>query len=370
MHIYWFTGRSMKDLCATTQTSLASGLLERGHDLTFVNPDPEKSHEKWPWNHQSIPISTFPGRRSYSLGKNMKHWLRKDNFSQISVALVDWRIAHILIPELRKQNIPWILIDRSPPADKGILSLLQWPSWKRSWKQVRKETSGHGCVVSLKHRDFVHKKTSVDPSQITILSAGVNLEQFTIGKRFEMLTMVYHGQLDQHRGVLALPMLLQKARMSGIEIQLILIGQGDCVDGLHAMAEITEHMTVHHTLAQKELAAVLSQCHIGLLPMPERKMWTISSPLKRSEYAASGLLIYGIDHGGHRFTDEKPPDWMKLVQQSEFHDEGVKWLQGLDQSKMNPLALQSRAFAEKHLAWTHSVDALETSILALTNEDN
>ena len=69
MHIYWFTGRSMKDLCATTQTSLASGLIERGYDLTFVNSDPDLSHEKWPWQHQSIAISTFPGRRSQSLDK-------------------------------------------------------------------------------------------------------------------------------------------------------------------------------------------------------------------------------------------------------------------------------------------------------------
>ena len=370
MHIYWFTGRSIMDLCATTQTSLASGLCKRGYDLTFVNSDPEKSHQKWPWHHQSIPISTFPGRRSSSLGQNMKHWLREHKLQEGSFALVDWRIAYILIPELQKQNTPWILIDRSPPADKGILSLLQWPSWKRSWKKVSMNASGHGCVVSSKHRDFVCKKTNVDPSQITILPAGVDLERFKPQKRFDTLTMVYHGQLDQHRGVLALPMLLQKARMSGIDVQLIVIGEGDCVDALQAMAATNQNMTFHPTLEQEELAKIISQCHIGLLPMPERKMWTISSPLKRSEYAASGLLMYGIDHDGHRFSGEEKFDWMKLVQQSEFHDEGVKWLQNLEPNQMGQLALQSRAFAEERLAWTHSIDALEATILTVTNQDS
>ena len=370
MHIYWFTGRSMKDLCSTTQTSLASGLIERGYDLTFVNSDPELSHEKWPWQHCSMEISTFPGRRSHSLGQNMKRWLRSKTLPKEAFALVDWRIAHILIPEFRKQKLPWILIDRSPPADKGLLSLLQWPSWKRSWKRVREENSGHGCVVSLKHREFVKNKTGVKLSQITVLPAGVNLEQFRMEERYDTLTMVYHGQLDQHRGVLALPMLLQKARAAGIDIQLILIGQGDCVDGLQAMAKTNEHMTVHSTLEQDKLAKILSQCHIGLLPMPVRKMWTISSPLKRSEYAASGLLMFGIDHDGHRFSGDEELNWMKLVDQSDFHDEGVKWLQSLEQSHIETLALQSRKYAEEHLSWAHSVDALEASILASKKQDN
>ena len=369
MHIYWFTGRSMKDLCATTQISLASGLVERGHELTFFNPDPEKSHENWPWHHHSISNSTFPGRRSRSLGQNMRRWMREHDLEQQSVALVDWRVANFLIPEFRRQKIPWILIDRSPPADKGLLSLLQWPAWKRSWKQAKNDRFGHGCVVSVKHRDFVRMKIGIDSTRITVLPAGVNLEQFKMSKRFEVLTMVYHGQMDQHRGVLSLPMLLQKARAAGIDFQLILIGEGDCLHSLQSIAATNEFITVHPTLKQDELAKVISQCHIGLLPMPERKMWTISSPLKRSEYAASGLLMYGIDHDGHRFSSEQEFGWMKLVQQSEFHDEGVKWLQSLEQLKLDSLAVQSRKYAEEHLSWAHSVNALEETILKHVNQD-
>ena len=366
MHIYWFTGRSMKDLCATTQTSLASGLIERGYDLTFVNSDSELSHEEWPWQHRSIAFSTFPGRRSQSLGQNMKRWLKEQTLPKEAFALMDWRIAHILIPELKNRNIPWMLIDRSPPADKGILSILQWPSWRRSWKRVRDEKSGHGCVVSLKHREFVSRKTGVKQSQITILPAGVNLEQFTMAKRYDTLTMIYHGQLDKHRGVFALPMLLKKARTSGLNIQLILIGEGDCLDGLQAMAATNEYMTVYPSLEQKDLAVILSRCHIGLLPMPERKMWTIASPLKRSEYAASGLLIYGIDHAGHQFTTSEELDWMNLVSQEEFHDAGVKWLAYIQDSDFEALSRKSRLFAEQSLAWERTVEALGAAILSLS----
>ena len=367
MHIYWFSGRSLEDLCATTQTSLASGLIERGYQLTFINSDPEESHKNWPWQHQSISKSSIPGLRSRSLGKNMRNWFKNHQTGNESIALVDWRIAHYLIPEFQKRDLQWILIDRSPPADKGILSLLQWPSWKRSWKKVHMNTSGHGCVVSPKHLEFVYQKTGVASSKITVLPAGVDLHRFKPGKRFASLTMVYHGRLDRHRGVLALPMLLQKMKQSGLDVRLIMIGDGDSIEGLRAMAEGDESMEVHSTLEQKELAGILSRCHLGLLPMPERKMWAIASPLKRSEYAAAGLLIYGIDHAGHRFSDELSPNWMKLVNQDDFHEEGIKWLQNLDEKQIQHLSIQARAYAEENLSWAHSIDALERTIITLGN---
>ena len=367
MHIYWFSGRSLKDLCATTQTSLASGLIERGYQLTFINSDPEESHKNWPWQHQSISKSSIPGLQSRSLGKNMKNWFKEHQTENESIALIDWRIAHYLIPEFQKRNIQWILIDRSPPADKGILSLLQWPSWKRSWKKVHMNTSGHGCVVSPKHLEFVHQKTGVASSKITVLPAGVDLHRFKPGNRFASLTMVYHGRLDQHRGVLALPMLLQKMKRSGLDVRLIMIGDGDSIEGLRTMAGGNESMEVHSTLEQKELAEILSRCHIGLLPMPERKMWAIASPLKRSEYAAAGLLIYGIDHAGHQFSDGLSPNWMKLVNQNDFHEEGIKWLQNLDEKQIQQLGIQARAYAEENLSWAHSIDALERTIITLGN---
>ena len=58
----------------------------------------------------------------------------------------------------------------------------------------------------------------------------------------------------------------------------------------------------------------------------------IKSP-KRGEYCASGLLIYGIDHEGHRFADTEK-DWMKLVPQHDFHDEAIKWFSSLAEDEI------------------------------------
>jgi glycosyltransferase involved in cell wall biosynthesis len=363
MRILWFSGRSLTDLCATTQTSLASGLTQRGHHLTFINSDEKGSHADWPWEHQAIPINAPLGLRSRTLGNKMKAWFIQQKMDTDCVILVDWRVAKPLIPLLVKKKLPWILIDRSPPADKGVLSTLQWPSWKRSWKYVSENGPALGCVVSQKHAEFVSEKMQVLGSSIVTLPAGVDLDHFQPGKRFSVLTMVYHGRLDRHRGVLSLPMLLEKMRAKGIVARLMLVGEGDAFASLETMAARNESIEVHASLPQKSIASLLSQCHVGLLPMPERKMWTIASPLKRSEYAASGLLIFGLAHSGHRFN-EGGLDWMKLVEQHDFHDEAIAWLGSLDESLMETLGKKARAYAEVHLSWEKTVDALEQAILS------
>lgn len=362
MNIFWFSGRSLKDLCSTTQVALAAGLVNRGHNLTFVNPDPEGSHTNRPWNHQSISSRALPGLQSKVLGTNMRRWFTSKVVEGPSIALVDWRIANALVPLFRQQNMPWILMDRSPPADRGLLSLLQWPSWKRSWKLVMKENSSFGCVVSEAHRAFVIRKTGAHNESIVTLPAGVDLERFRPGDRFEDLTLVYHGRLDRHRGVLALPMLLRKSQSLGIQAKLILVGEGDAFSGLQAIAENDASIEIKQSLPKRELAELLSKCHIGLLPMPERKMWTIASPLKRSEYAASGLLIYGINHSGHQFTTTEQLEWMNLVSQEEFHNAGTNWFTHVQGSDFESLSRQSRLFAEVNLSWERTIEALDATI--------
>ena len=136
---------------------------------------------------------------------------------------------------------------------------------------------------------------------------------------------------------------------------------------LQIMAAENDDFEIHSTLEQDALADIISCCHIGLLPMPEHKMWAIASPLKRSEYAASGLLIYGIDHAGHRFSTDGTMDWMKLVKQYDFHDDGVQWLNNLDEQKIEQFGIQARRYAEENLSWEHSLDSLEQTIRPLTN---
>ena len=359
MKLIWFTCRSMVDLCATTQLALASGLVERNHQLLVINPDEQGTHREFQWSHVGLPIKARRGFQSRAIGLKMKKWMETHDFAKEDIALIDWRIAKHVVPKLESLSISWVLIDRSPPADSGIFSMLQWPFWKKAWLMVKKNKQSQGCVVSNGHKSLVIEKTKVSPNKITILHAGVNLELFKPKKRYTDLTLIYHGQIDEHRGVLSLPIMIQKANDSGLRCRLIMIGEGNAYSKIEQIMSGNKNMELHSTMEQNKLAEFIAQCHVGLLPMPELKVWMIASPLKRSEYAASGLLILGIDHAGHRFEGNEKLEWVKLVKQYSFDEESIKWLKSLDTAKIQLHGQKARTFAETNLSWSHTVDALE-----------
>ena len=81
-------------------------------------------------------------------------------------------------------------------------------------------------------------------------------------------------------------------------------------------------------MEQKKVANILSKSHLGLLPMPETRLWSIASPLKRSEYAASGMMIFGRSLRTP-IPNSQTYQWMKLVPQHDFHQDGINWIKTL-----------------------------------------
>ena len=351
VHVLWLTGRSMTDLCSTTQRALLRGLLGRSMTVTFVNADHTVDFDGEGFTHVSLPNQARRGFQARTLGKAMQAWLISNPPGE-AVAVVEWRIAAWVVPELERQGISWTLMDRCPPADAGLFGRLQWRSWKAAWKAAVR-SGAPGFVVSKTHQTFVGQKTGYVNS--TVLQAGVDLELFKPQAKRPTTTMVYHGRLDRHRGVLACAMLAQKARLEGLEVDVVFVGEGDLMTSLTALSEANAFIHVHGTMPQGELAELLGTCHLGLLPMPKRTVWALASPLKRSEYLASGLPVFGIDHEGHRL-DGVDDAWFTLVPQEDFHLDGLEMLRALVQQPTS--ADGPRAYAQHHLAWTATVDRL------------
>ena len=163
---------------------------------------------------------------------------------------------------------------------------------------VDKGVFSDGFVVSEAHANFAGKYCR-RRNCIHVLPAGVDTELFQPVSKLtdlEAPSFVYHGRLDKHRGVLALPLLVQRLRSSGKEATLTLIGEGDAVRGLQNIADNNGWFSIIETLKKKELASQLANHDIGLLPMPDSTVWRLASPLKRSEYLSSGLLVLSLIH--------------------------------------------------------------------------
>tara|TARA_B100000683_G_scaffold275495_1_gene326476 strand:+ start:25 stop:1329 length:1305 start_codon:yes stop_codon:yes gene_type:complete len=368
MRILWASVRDLRqDLCATTQASLVKGLAQRGHNVTFVSPG-SASESIQGVEHVSVSVKARPGRRSRTIASGiLARWAE---LGPHDVVLVEWPLLRHLHKAGVLDDVPWLLVDRSPPADDGLLARLHWFIWRRAWRLARKANRRHegpvGTVVSQAHRRHVQSFTKLKDEQVTLVQAGVDLRRFLPGPERRStertLHMVYHGRLDRNRGVLVLPMLHQKAKNAGLDVTLTLMGEGDALGALKRMATGSDDVHVLGRLPQDEVAHRLGTSHLGLLPMPEHRAWSLASPLKRSEYLASGLIVVGVDHEGHRLAGDVP--FMHLFAKEDFHDGIVDLLNRMtrDPSIYVEGKRAARRYADDHLGWAHSVDALHAAI--------
>jgi glycosyltransferase involved in cell wall biosynthesis len=354
MNIIWFSGRKMADLCSTTQRSLGSGLVERGHNLIFVNPDSIGSHTNYPWTHQSITASQIPGMKSITLANNMNKWLCANIPKDKTVVILDWRIAKHLTRTLEKHKIPWILMDRSPPADSNILAKLQWRYWKMAWRSVQAHQK-IGCVVSQAHREFTTRNTGISPTLAVPIPAGVDINQFQNGVKSSPIKLCYHGKLDSNRGLMQLLSIHSRLVDSGVDVELYLHGNGDLTSKLASLKNEKIHVT--ETLNSDNLAQYLSGYDVGLLPMPDKRIWRLASPLKRGEYLASGMIALGINHTGHQIDNSG--DWLVLFDENNFVQSCVDFIRNLDLAHLRQSQINAREYAEANLDWSHSVAILE-----------
>lgn len=368
MRILWASVRDLRrDLCATTQASLVKGLAERGHDVTFVSPG-SASESIDGVEHVSLSVKARPGRRSRAIANGiLARWAE---LGEHDVVLVEWPLLRRLHRAGVLDDVPWLLVDRSPPADDGFLARLHWFVWRRAWRLARKAGRHHagpvGTAVSEAHRRHVQSFTKLKDEQVTVIQAGVDLRRFVPGAERRStertLHLVYHGRLDRNRGVLVLPMLHQKAKNAGLDVTLTLMGEGDALGSLKRMAKGSDDVHVLGRLPQDEVAHRLGTSHLGLLPMPEHRAWSLASPLKRSEYLASGLIVVGVDHEGHRLAGDAP--FMHLFAKEDFHEGIIDLLNRMtrDPSIYVEGKRAARRYADDHLGWTHSVDALHAAI--------
>ena len=358
MRITWCTTRRMSnDMCSTTQYALMSGLNDGVFDLEVLGPDiPDEEHA---WDHIKLDYKKIKGLNSSSLAKAMLRHLKDSKNHEMLI--IEWPLIPTLGKYAEKYNIPWVCLDRSPPADAGIFGKLQWFFWRKAWKIVSHSLQhGGAClggtVVSEAHQRFVSSRFNISDSSLCILHAGFNRNNFQFKERIsdakKEVHLVYHGRLDRHRGIMMLPLLLDKLTEENIPARLHLYGEGDCEKPLRNISMSKRNLTLHGKKTHSQVCRELGQYHIGLLPMPNRLVWTLASPIKRSEYLASNLCIIGIDHSGHDLKNLNEASWFRLIPQQGFVQLAFNEIKAmLSENVFQAIGLQPRTYAEQNFDW-------------------
>jgi len=363
LHILWITGRRIEsDLAGTTELGLANGLAKHGNKIHLISPDSKKNDSFW--KHTLLKRIDIKGLETWSGGRDAKRIIQSQRriLSQIDMMLVDWRFINSLAPVLKAVKIPWCIIDRGPPAYRGLLSKIQKISWKRAWKFASKNAKG-GIVVSPGHKKYIESKVGIKMDLI-VVPAGTNTGYFSKNKKIpeEKLNFVYAGRVDKNRGIDEMIRLLDDSKKLSIRSKLTVIGAGDYVREFKKLSIYRDDLEVLGKIPREEVWNILEKSHVGIMPMPDMPIWRIASPIKLAEYAAAGLLVIGPEHRGNKLnegrwsilSDESP--WsMRCLERLEGILESGEWGEISDVARVDSLQLDwnniSSRLEEKLIYW-------------------
>ena len=305
-----------KDLASSTEISLCESLQEIGVEVTLISPGKQFSGS---FEHYPIRDFRIPGITTFSGSVNAIRAAKKLRVSNFDVLLIDWRYVYFMRKFILNLSIPWCIIDRGPPTFPGPLLRFQKKHWKEAWK-IAKMSAERGFVVSEEHATFVKDYTGVEMS-FGVVNSGTNVQKIDHSKSnpSRKLVLAYSGRIDERRGIEKIPELSRKLSQYGIKHEIIICGEGKFERELVRLSRNIEEIMFLGRLSKRDLERTLTQCHVGIMPMPDIPIWRISSPLKLSEYLSAGLVIVGPKHAGNMILGNEK--WSML-------SSGNNWTEG------------------------------------------
>jgi hypothetical protein len=333
MKLLWITHRRLDDdLSARSRHGIATALTQRGWDVEWMAPS---------GGHHEVCRSKWIGFGHRSFTKSIKKKMAQISLDY-DLAIVEWTAVEGAVEILLANDLPWVLMDRSPPVATGLAGWIQGFQYRNAWNMARIFASA--CAV--KSQYMADSQTWEKPQ--AIVPAGVNVDDFSITQMSDEPWIVCHGTLSKER---------ELHRILKFNYQIRFIGSGNDAKNLKQMGAVVEG-----PFATEELAVRLATCDIGVMHLPNREVWQHASPLKVAEYAAAGLVIVASDVSG--LEQYRDSNWIRLVPLGD--DQACK--NALDEflsmssNERQQLGALARKEAEKSMAWTHCVSEMDTML--------
>lgn len=376
MKLLWVTAKRLGvDLASTTQLAVTNSLTERGWKVTIVAPKGSTPQQSRLSNEPKRNISgsehTFfevkrshkPGLGWLTFGNDLKKTLPNIlNSGDFDVALVEWQAVAGSLKALVKSNVPWLIVDRSPPVFRSLIGRLQWFEYRRAYKLARKNGAAGSVLKSQALADWNHQhERIVEP--VTILEAGVDVSKFKPSNFSGITTIVHHGQLDQEREIMRLVDIGSLISTRGIDFKMRIAGTGNCLSELQKIATNHDWLEVLGPLPAEQIPQFLASGHIAVFPLPDGEVWRLASPLKVREWAAAGLPMVLSNITPHISIGKRK--WVKLVEHNAPLDEWANQVEELLKTDLVSIGRSARTDAEKEFDWQQTTESLHLNLTEL-----
>ncbi len=329
MKLLWITHRSSKELSVKSRVGISNSLNHRGWNVHFMSPDGDFQVER----SKKFGL----GHRSFT--RSLSSTLKSIDLQSFSVAIVEWTAVEGAINELKESELPWIILDRSPPVTSGIIGWVQRKQYERAWSIANKQSSGR----AVKSEYMASKRDWNGPS--SIVPAGVDVDEFKLANMNENPLVVCHGSMDRSR---------ELNRLASMNLNLLLFGEGNDSQRLSKMTRVE---------GVGDVASRLATADVGVLHLPNREVWRHASPLKVAEYAAAGLPVVASEVSGlERYRNA---EWIRLIPLGDDHacKVAINTFCKLPLEKRRELGVLARQEAENSMTWAHCTESLHEMLL-------
>ena len=355
LKLLWITSRRLdEDGCASTQKGAAAALVERGWTIEWVAP----AYSCEIGEVHRARRSRRTGRGATSFRKSVKQVLSQLELSKFNVAIVEWQAISGAYQALSDAEIPFVVMDRSPPVASGIIGALQRIEYKLAWKKTREYAFGV-CAKSQALADSLASRVKGLPT--AIMPAGVDVNKFHPSNNAESdeTVIVCHGSMDKVRRLDSLVNVVGAARTkTGRNLHLRLFGAGANAAILKAMARSRPWLEVLPSQKQVAVPNLVNSADIGVMALPDKPVWRFASPLKVAEFAACGLPVISSDVAG--LAEYVGQAWLRLTPLGD--DAAVLnalcELLTLDSQTLNQLGDEARNAAIANMTWTTTTTEL------------
>ena len=218
------------------------------------------------------------------------------------VGKVDWvyeRLGSFQMMGLpcKAKGIPWILETNAPLFDeaKRDRQSVALGGLARRMELMAYRQCDVLVSISQELKEIVVKEASLDPQKVVVLPNGVDADRFNPGavmprRLFSLPTIGFVGNLAVWQGLDTLLRLLAEFRKEGIDLALVVVGDGVMREPWEALARdlaMQDRVKFVGRVGMDEVPGLVSGFDIGFsgqLPLGSGKMYL--SPLKLYEYLA------------------------------------------------------------------------------------
>jgi len=321
----------------------------------------------------SVTLIRRKGRICTELTYHLALWkiLLKESFDIVLFEPPQLRLIMVpaILSFLRAIRTRFVMDVRTPLVEAAQYNPTERLNYYLAMKFAKWVLPGVTLITEALEKDLrplFGKKTKV-----LVWGSGVDEEMFNpsntdadLRKKLgleQRFVFFYHGALTLSRGVPELILALEKLSTDCPEAALVLLGDGASVGELKRQvyeSGLTDAVFFLESVDNAEVPKYIGIADVGVIPLPGKRCWQVSSPLKLFEYMSMQVPMVVSDIEAHRAVLDEAPFvvYAKEVTPQGLCDAMKYAIDKISDLKMN--ASHARTQVEEKHSWMNRAKIL------------